>query len=146
MANVTERLSNGNIVTPLIYSGNYALPTPSSYSIQTSTVVNSGRNTKGRVVGSIVRGDLSKISLKWKYLPKAKADEMFRFFYTASDGTEQTISTNNFIHSFNLVLPEFDGLATKEMYVGDRKCDIFRRDKQGNIIGYIDISLDLIEV
>ena len=40
----------------------------SSYSATTSTIVNSGRNVQGKVVGSVVRHDVAKVALKWKYL------------------------------------------------------------------------------
>lgn len=44
------------------------LPEPSSYSATTSTIVDSGRNVQGKVVGSVVRHDVAKVALKWKYL------------------------------------------------------------------------------
>ena len=44
------------------------LPEPSSYDATTSTIVDSGRNVQGKVVGSVVRHDVAKISLKWNYL------------------------------------------------------------------------------
>ena len=44
------------------------LPEPSSYSATTSTIVDSGRNVQGKVVGSVVRHDVAKVALKWNYL------------------------------------------------------------------------------
>ena len=38
------------------------LPEPSSYSATTSTIVDSGRNVQGKVVGSVVRNDVAKVA------------------------------------------------------------------------------------
>mgnify|MGYP003287411265 FL=1 len=43
-----------------------ALPEPSSYSGTTSTIVDSARNVKGYVVGSVVRSDVAKVELSWR--------------------------------------------------------------------------------
>ena len=45
-----------------------ALPEPSTYNGTTSTIVDSGRNVQGYVVGSVVRSDVGKVEITWKYL------------------------------------------------------------------------------
>ena len=52
----------------LVSIGGYSLPEPSSYSAVTSTIVDSARNVQGYVVGSVIRPDVAKIELSWKYL------------------------------------------------------------------------------
>ena len=44
------------------------LPEPSEYSANTSTIVDSARNVSGYVIGSVVRNDVAKVELKWRYL------------------------------------------------------------------------------
>ena len=38
-----------------------ALPEPSSYSGNTSTLVDSARNVEGKMVGSVIRDDVAKV-------------------------------------------------------------------------------------
>ena len=52
----------------LVTVGGYDFPEPSAYSGNTSTLVDSGRNVEGRMVGSVIRDDISKVELSWKYL------------------------------------------------------------------------------
>ena len=43
-------------------------PEPSEYSASTSTLVDSGRNVEGKVIGSVVRHGVSKVEVQWRYL------------------------------------------------------------------------------
>ena len=52
----------------LVSIGGYEFPEPSSYSATTSTIVDSARNVNGYVVGAVVRKDVAKVELSWKYL------------------------------------------------------------------------------
>ena len=52
----------------LVSIGGFDFPEPSTYNATTSTIVDSARNVQGRVVGAVVRHDVAKIELSWKYL------------------------------------------------------------------------------
>ena len=52
----------------LVSIGGFDFPEPSTYNATTSTIVDSARNVQGVVIGSVVRDDVAKIELSWKYL------------------------------------------------------------------------------
>ena len=52
----------------LVTVGNYDFPEPSTYSANTSTLVDSSRNVQGIMVGSVIRDDVAKIEISWRYL------------------------------------------------------------------------------
>lgn len=112
-----------------------ALPEPSTYSGTTSTIVDSARNVKGYVIGSVVRSDVAKVELSWRYLTAQQwADILTLFkknFYNEVEFYDQTIA----------------GWTTRTMYVGDRQAGMFRREPEtGNVMGYTECSLALVEV
>ena len=55
-------------IEALVTVGGYAFPEPSTYNATTSTLVDSARNIQGVMVGSVVRHDVAKIELTWRYL------------------------------------------------------------------------------
>ena len=123
----------------LVSVGGYDFPEPSAYSANTSTLVDSGRNVEGKMVGSIIRDDISKVEISWKYLTVAQWASIQGCFRQGSGGK----------FSFNVTF--FDqsvgGWVTKEMYVNDRKAGMWRRDPEsGDVLGWTDCSLSLIEV
>ena len=112
-----------------------ALPEPSAYSGTTSTLVDSARNVKGFVVGSVVRNDVAKVELTWKYLTAQQWASILtlfkKSFYNEVEFYDQTVA----------------GWTTRSMYVSDRKAGMFRRDSDtGEVMGYTDCSLSLVEV
>ena len=52
----------------LVSIGGLDFPDPSTYNATTSTIVDSARNIQGRVVGAVVRHDIAKVELSWKFL------------------------------------------------------------------------------
>ncbi len=52
----------------LIQINGVDIPTPSSYDASTSTIVDSGRNVEARMIGAVIRDDVAKIELGWKFL------------------------------------------------------------------------------
>ncbi len=52
----------------LVSIGGFDFPDPSTCNATTSTIVDSARNVQGRVVGAVVRHDVAKVELSWKYL------------------------------------------------------------------------------
>lgn len=119
----------------LVSIGSFDFPEPSTYNATTSTIVDSARNVQGRVVGSVVRHDVAKIELSWKYLTAYQWAQILSLF---------TSSFYNEVTFLNQVtnMPE-----TRTMYVGDRNAGMWRRDPQtGDVLGYTGASLSLIEV
>lgn len=112
-----------------------ALPEPSSYSGTTSTLVDSARNVKGYVVGSVVRSDVAKVELSWRYLTAQQWATILSLF------------KKNFYNEVEFYDQTVAGWVTRTMYVGDRSAGMWRRDSEsGAVLGYTDCSLALVEV
>lgn len=119
----------------LVTIGGYDLPEPSSYSAVTSTIVDSARNVSGYVVGSVVRADVAKIDLSWKYLTVEQWANILSKF---------TSSFYNDVRFFNQATGGYD---VRTMYVSDRDASIFRRDPNtGAVLGWVNPRLALVEV
>ena len=119
----------------LVSIGGFDFPEPSTYTATTSTIVDSGRNVQGRVVGAVVRHDVAKIELSWKYLTAYQWSQILSLF---------TSSFYNEVTFLNQVTNTYD---TRTMYVSDRNAGMWRRDPQtGDVLGYTGASLSLIEV
>lgn len=112
-----------------------ALPEPATYSGITSTIVDSARNVKGYVVGSVVRGDVAKVELSWKYLTAEQWASILSLF------------KNNFqnrVEFFDQTIADWN---TRTMYVSDRQSGVWRRNPStGEVMGFVDCSLSLVEV
>ena len=119
----------------LVTIGGYELPEPSSYNAITSTIVDSGRNVEGKVVGSVVRHDVAKIELSWKYLTAQQWADILSLF---------TYSFYNDCRFMNQVTNNYD---VRTMYVSDRNAGMWRRHPEtGEVMGYTGCSLSLVEV
>ncbi len=119
----------------LVTIGGYELPEPSSYNAITSTIVDSARNVEGKVVGSVVRSDVAKIELSWKYLTAQQWANILSLF---------TYNFYNEVRFMNQVTNNYD---VRTMYVSDRNAGMWRRHPEtGDIMGYTNCSLSLVEV
>ena len=119
----------------LVSIGGFDLPEPSSYSATTSTIVDSARNVQGVVVGSVVRHDVAKIELSWKFLTAQQWADILSLF------------TNNFYNKVRFLNQVTNSYTTRTMYVSDRTAGMWRRDPQnGEVLGYTNPSLSLVEV
>lgn len=119
----------------LVSIGSFDFPEPSTYNATTSTIVDSARNVSGYVVGAVVRNDVAKIELTWKYLTAQQWASILSLFSN---------SFYNDVHFLNQVTNAYD---TRTMYVSDRTAGIFRRDPNtGAVMGYTGCSLSLVEV
>ncbi len=121
----------------LVTVGEYDFPEPSSYNALTSDLVDSGRNVQGMMVGSVIRENVSKVEISWKYLTVEQWSRILQCF----NGRTKFVNTVYF----------FDPVAgkkiEKKMYVSDRKAGMWRRDPEtGTVLGWTDCSLSLIEV
>jgi hypothetical protein len=123
----------------LVTVGGYEFPEPSSYSANTSTIVNSSRNVEGKMIGSVIREDVSKVEISWKYLTVEQWARIQKCFRQSSGG--------KFINNVTYFDQSVGGWVTIEMYVSDRKSGLWRRDPDnGDVLGWTDCSLSLIEV
>lgn len=123
----------------LVSVGGYDFPEPSSYSGNTSTLVDSARNVNGVMLGSVVRDDVSKIEISWKYLTVEQWARIQKCFRNSSGG--------RFINLVTFFDQSVGGWVTKQMYVNDRTAGMWRRDPEtGDVLGWTDCSLNLIEV
>lgn len=118
--------------------GSYSFPPPSTYSATTSTVVDSARNVAGYVVGSVIRDDIAKIELSWRFISAQDWANILSKFSIKRGG--------NFYNYVTFFCQDTNRWETREMYVNDRTASIFRTDEQGNVLGYVDARLNLIEV
>lgn len=119
----------------LVTVAGYELPEPSTYKSGTSTLVDSARNVSGYVIGSVIRSDVAKVELSWRYLTAAQWANILRLF------------TNNFYNSVTFYNQATADYTTRQMYVGDRNAGMWRRDPAtGEVMGWTDCTLSLVEV
>ena len=118
----------------LVTVGGYDFPEPSTYSATTSTIVDSARNVAGYVVGSVVRSDVAKVELTWRYLT---ADQWARIL---------TLFTHSFYADVRFYNQATAGYDVRTMYVSDRTAGMWRRNPEtGAIMGWTNCSLSLVE-
>lgn len=123
----------------LVTIGGVALPEPSTYNAQTSTIVDSARNVQGKMIGAVVRDDVAKVELSWRYLPVEEWSKIGRLFKSVSGGS--------FINSVTFFDQTEGRYVTRDMYVSDRGSGLWRRDPNtGAVMGWIDCKLSLVEV
>lgn len=119
----------------LVSIGGFEFPEPSTYTATTSTIVDSARNVSGFVVGAVVRSDVAKIELTWRYLTADQWASILSLF------------SNSFYNDVNFLNQVTNKYITKTMYVSDRSAGMWRRDPQsGDVMGYTNCSLSLVEV
>lgn len=123
---------------PMVSIGNFDFPEPSTYSATTSTIVDSGRNVEGYVIGAVIRDDIAKITISWNYISAQDWANILAQFSPARGGS--------FYNNVTFYLQDTNSWVTRQMYVNDRQADVFLRDKAGNIRGYTGATLALIQV
>ena len=123
----------------LVKVGDYDFPEPSTYSGNTSTLVDSGRNVQGMMVGSVIRDDVAKIEISWRYLTVEQWARIQMCFRQDAGG--------KFINEVVFFDQTVGTWKKRDMYVSDRKAGMWRRSPEtGDILGWTDCSLSLIEV
>jgi hypothetical protein len=122
-------------MTALITVDGVPWPEPSSYSANTATIVDSGRNVQGFVIGAVVRSDVAKIEVSWRYLTAEQWANIIGPF------TEKFYVSVTF---FNQATARY---TTREMYISDRSASMWRRHPAtGEVLGWVEPKLSLIEV
>lgn len=123
----------------LVSIGDYDFPEPSEYQTNTATIVDSGRNTSGYVVGAVIRNDVSKVTITWNYLTAEKWAEILSCFSPSRGGA--------FYNDVTFYSQDTASWITRKMYVSDRSTQMWRRDPDnGDILGWVKPSLSLVEV
>lgn len=119
----------------LVTIGGYELPEPSTYDAVTSTIVDSARNVNGKVVGAVVRNDVAKIELTWRYLTAEQWATILSLF------------THSFYNEVRFLNQATNNYEVRTMYVSDRSASMWRRHPEtGAVMGYLNCSLSLVEV
>lgn len=112
-----------------------ALPEPSTYDATTATIVDSGRNVAGEVIGAVIRSDVAKIELSWRYLTAQQWADVIGPF------------TTNFMCPVRFFNQSTAAYVTRNMYISDRTASMFRRHPvTGAVMGFTNCSLSLVEV
>ena len=115
------------------------LPEPSTYSGNTSTLVDSGRNVQGELIASVVREDVAKVEITWNYLTAQQWAAINKKFSGKYGGS--------FFNDVTFYDQTSGDWVTRRMYVSDRSAGMWRRDPtNGNILGWTGCKLSLIEV
>ena len=126
-------------IKPLVKVGGYSFPEPSRYSGNTATLVDSARNAQGVVIGAVIRDDVGKVEMSWRYLTVEQWANILKCFSIARGG--------NFYNDVTFFCQDIGDWTTRKMYVSDRQAEMFRRDPNtGEVLGYTDCSLSLVEV
>lgn len=117
----------------------FDFPEPSTYNGNTSTLVNSGRNLQGVVIGSVIRDDIAKVDISWRYLTVKQWADINKCFKQSVGG--------KFINAVTFFDQTIGDWITRDMYVSNRSAGAWRRDPNtGELLGWVDCKLSLIEV
>lgn len=123
----------------LVSIGSFDFPEPSTYKGTTSTIVDSARNAQGKMIGSVIRDDVGKVEMTWKYLTVEQWASINSQFKQSAGG--------KFINQVVFFDQTIGDWVSRQMYVSDRKSDAWRRDSvTGELRGWTNCSLSLIEV
>ena len=118
----------------LVSVNGFSFPEPSTYSATTSTIVDSARNVSGYVVGSVVRHDVAKIEMRWKYLTVAQWASVLSLF------------THDFYVTVRFLNQTTGYYDVRTFYVSDRTAGMWRRHPEtGAVMGWTNCSLSLVE-
>lgn len=119
----------------LVTVAGYELPEPSTYSGNTATLVDSARNVNGYVIGAVIRNDVAKVELSWKYLTASQWAGILSLF------------NNSFYNDVTFYNQATADYTTRQMYVGDRTAGMWRRHPEtGEVMGWVECKLSLVEV
>ena len=119
--------------TPLVYINGHPLPQSSTYASSTAVLVDSARNAAGIMIGAVIREELSKIELTWRFL------EIDDWVYVCS------FKFKNNVRFYDHTKGTF---VTKEMYKSDVTSGVpfLNFDGSGLPRGHSDCRVAYIEV
>lgn len=132
------------------------LPCASEYTGIATTLVDSGRNVEGVVIGEVVASDIAKVEMKWNFLTLEQYRDMAQLFEPKYNNNDPKAFFRP-VRFFDVIKGDFDGDNTippntttnrcRIMYCGDRKVSFakMKLDDDGKPIGYQGVSLNLID-
>ena len=123
-------------MTPYITINGNPYPCPRrGLEMLTATIVDSGRNANGVVVGQKVGRDQQKLnSLQWAYMDAETWSSLLREF---EDGFFVTVTYPDMVHNT---------WTTRKMYPGDRTAKPFHLDEDTGLpLDYLDCKVNLID-
>lgn len=136
--------SNGTIIENSYHE--VILPTMSEFNSNTSTLVDSSRNSKGVMIGSVIRDDIAKITMSWKVISAegwAKVNQCFH------EGTIISYSggycVGAFINKIRFFCQTTNSYETRDMYISDRSAGLMQLSEDGTPIGYESAKFSLVE-
>lgn len=130
------------------------VPTPSDYTGSSSTLVSSGRNPKGQVIGDVINSDIAKIELRWNFLTKAQFSRLAKLFEPKHNGSFFVA-----VSFFDVIAGDWDGSNEEPptdssgnnpcrlFYPNDRKVAFAKMvlNDDGSPKGYQNVQLNLID-
>ena len=116
----------------LITIAGNVIPTPSEYTALTADIVDAGRNSNGRTVAQVIRSDVAKITMKWKYLTVDEWAFILNIFKA------------NFYNEATYFDQASGAYQTRTFYVGDRSGGMAQM-KDGVPSAWLNCSLSLVE-
>lgn len=126
------------------------IPANYDYKMTSETVVDSARNSKGFVVATVIREGIRKIELKWNYLTKTEYSNLMQLFESKYNGSFFFYCKYFDEVAGNVIDSETDLIdgQPRMFYVGNRVGDVakIKLDSSGYPIGYVGVTLSLIEV
>lgn len=91
------------------------------------------------MIGSVIRDDVAKVELKWKYLTVRQWADINALFRRSAGG--------DFINPVTFFDQAAGTYVTRDMYVGDRKAGMWRRHPEtGEVMGWTNCQMSLVEV
>ena len=119
----------------LISVGGYDFPEPSTYNATTSTIVDSARNVEGKMIGAVVRNNVARIDLTWRYLTVEQWAAIIGPF------------NSGFIADVRFLDQSTGNYDVRTMYCSDRTAGMWRRNPEtGAVMGWTDCRIALVEV
>lgn len=151
-------MAGRSLVSIYVDSRWYDIPCPSDYTGSSSTLVDSGRNIKGEVVAQVIKSDVAKIELKWKFMTVSDYAELAQIFEPKYHNGDTSVFFRA-VTFFDVVKGGFDGSNSvaptnssgsnpcRVFYCGDRKVNFAKLvlNDDGTPKGYQDVSLNLID-
>lgn len=121
----------------LVSIAGHDIPDPSTYAGTTATIVDAARNAAGVTIGAVIRDDVAKVSMTYKYIDAQAWADILALFSPARGGS--------FYNSVTFYCQDTNAWETRTMYVNDRTANVFLRRDDGSIRGYTNASLNLIQ-
>lgn len=123
---------------PMVTIAGHPIPEPSTYNATTSTTVDSGRNAKAEWIGAVIRDDIGKVEMTWRFITAEDWANIMKLFSIKHGGS--------FVNSVTFFCHDTNDWETRNMYVSDRVSSVFLRREDGSIRGYVNPRIALIEV